>query len=150
LNAYFVDTSAAAKRYISELGSGWTRTWLDVNAGNQIYVSDLIRVEMFSLLHRYQRTRFFSKASIGRMQSAFLRHFQSEYSVIPLDERLIADAADLAVQHPLRALDCIQLASGLAAARLITSSLTFVSADNNLLAAATVEGLKTDNPNLHP
>jgi hypothetical protein len=30
------------------------------------------------------------------------------------------------------------------------SQLTFLSADDNLLAIANAEGLFTDNPNLHP
>jgi len=83
LSAYFVDTSALAKRYISETGSTWTRSWLHVSSGNQIFVSELIRVEMFSLLHRYQRMNLFSNASIRRMQNAFLRHFNQSIQLLP-------------------------------------------------------------------
>ncbi|MBA3873148.1 MAG: type II toxin-antitoxin system VapC family toxin [Anaerolineae bacterium] len=119
MSAYFVDTSALAKRYIREMGSTWTRSWLHVSGGNQIFVSELIRVEMFSLLHRYKRMNLFSNASIGRMQNAFLNHFQSEYSVIALNEALITEAADLAAKHPLRALDSIQLTCGLVAAHSV-------------------------------
>ncbi len=84
------------------------------------------------------------------MQNAFLSHFHSEYSVIALNEALIAEAADLAARHPLRALDCVQLASGLAASRSVKQPIIFVSADVALLTAANAEGLTTDNPNLHP
>ena len=150
MSSYFVDTSALAKRYISETGSGWTRSWLHINTGNVILVSELVRVEMFSLLHRYQRTGAFSAASITRMKNAFLRHLQSEYSIVPIDEVLISEAADLSAHHPLRALDSIQLACGLSAAQSIGVPLIFVSADAVLLSAASAEGLTTDNPNLHP
>lgn len=150
MTAYFVDTSALAKRYISETGSTWTRNWLHINTGNVILVSELVRVEMFSLLHRYQRTGTFSVATIGRMKSAFLQHLQSEYSIVTLDGLLIVEAADLTVRHPLHALDSVQLASGIRAARSMTAHLTFVTADTNLLAAASAEGLATDNPNQHP
>lgn len=150
MTAYFVDTSALAKRYISETGSTWTRSWLHINTGNVILVSELARVEMFSLLHRYQRTGTFSVASIGRMKTAFLQHLQSEYSIVTLDSSLIVEAANLTTRHPLHALDSMQLASVIRASRSITAQLTFVTADSILLNAAVAEGLKTDNPNMHP
>ncbi len=150
MTAYFVDTSALAKRYISEIGSTWTRSWLHINTGNVILISELVRVEMFSLLHRYQRTGTFSVASISRMKSAFLHHLQSEYSIVTLDRSLIVEAANLTVRHPLHALDRVQLASGIRASRSITAHLTFVTADSVLLTVANAEGLTTDNPNMHP
>ena len=150
MTAYFVDTSALAKRYISETGSTWTRSWLHIHTGNVILVSELVRVEMFSLLHRYQRMGTFSNTSVGRMKNTFLHHLQFEYSIVTLDSLLIIEAADLTIQHPLHTLDSVQLACGLVAARSIKQQITFVSADNNLLNAANAEGLTTDNPNLHP
>lgn len=150
MTAYFVDTSTIAKRYLSEKGSTWTRTWLHINTGNVILVSELVRVEMFSLLHRYQRMSLFSPASIGRIKIAFLRHLQFEYSIVTFDASLIAEVADLAARHPLRAFDCVQLACGLRAAQSMTAPLTFVTGDSVLLAAANDEGLATDNPNSHP
>ena len=67
-----------------------------------------------------------------------------------MNETIIAEASNIAAKYPLRALDSVQLTCGLLAARSINQPLTFVSADNNLLTAATAEGLATDNPNLHP
>ncbi len=56
----------------------------------------------------------------------------------------------LVAHHSLRTLDAIQRSSALEAQLLLSSPFIFVSADNNLLAAATAEGLAADNPNSHP
>lgn len=57
-------------------------------------------------------------------------------------------------RHPLRAYDAVQLASALRASRALQAArlppLLFLSADDRLTAAATHEGLATDNPNAHP
>ena len=37
--AYFPDSSALAKRYIAETGSGWVQTLTDPAAANTIYVA---------------------------------------------------------------------------------------------------------------
>ena len=54
-------------------------------------------------------------------------------------------------RHPLRAYDAVQLASGLFANDLLIAmeqpTLTFLCADDRLLAAAQAEGLAIDNPN---
>ena len=56
-------------------------------------------------------------------------------------------------QHPLRAYDAVQLASGLVANDVLLAAaippLTFLSADTRLLNAAALEGLTTDDPNLY-
>jgi hypothetical protein len=58
-------------------------------------------------------------------------------------------AALLADTHVLRAYDAIQLAAALEV-RSQDPSLTLVSADVDLNAAATAEGLPVEDPNTHP
>jgi predicted nucleic acid-binding protein len=73
---------------------------------------------------------------------------------VEINPPLILRATTLAESYALRGYDAVQLAAALTihdervAAGLPT--LTLVSADNDLNAAATAEGLAVDNPNNHP
>jgi predicted nucleic acid-binding protein len=67
----------------------------------------------------------------------------------------LAEAAgELVGRYPLRAYDAVQLASALRAqadlSQAASLTLTFLAADEHLLAAAQAEGLLTENPNRHP
>ena len=59
------------------------------------------------------------------------------------------EASRLADSHVLRAYDAVQLAAALDVHRL-DPSLTLLSADVELNAAALAEGLAVDDPNSHP
>ena len=63
---------------------------------------------------------------------------------------VLVQARSLVSAHPLRSLDAIHLASALRAETIVNEAVLFLSADNNLLGAATAEGFATDNPTLHP
>jgi uncharacterized protein len=82
------------------------------------------------------------------------QHCATEYRFVELDLNVVGLARDLLDRHPLRAYDAVQLASALRASRALQAthlpSLLFLSADDRLTAAATHEGLATDNPNTHP
>lgn len=84
------------------------------------------------------------------MLNNFLRHLDKRYQVIELNDNLFDEARRLLIKHPLRALDALQLASALQAAKVLGIQPIFISADTRLLAAATAEGLAVDDPNLHP
>jgi predicted nucleic acid-binding protein len=74
--------------------------------------------------------------------------------LVEVDAAVSDLAGELVDRHPLRAYDAVQLASALAANRILQllalSPLTFLSADDRLVAVARAEGLIADNPNLHP
>lgn len=61
---------------------------------------------------------------------------------------------DLAERHTLRGYDAVQLATACELNALLVSQqleqITFICADNALLAAANLEGLLTENPNNYP
>lgn len=60
---------------------------------------------------------------------------------------IIEEARNLIERHPLRALDSLQLATGLVESRKgFADQMIFVTADKTLLAAAGAEGLKVWNP----
>lgn len=150
MSVFFVDTSALAKRYLKETGSTWVMNWILPPAGNIIVLTELAIVEMASLLGRHHRSNLLSTANLGVLQANFLVHTEKEYLIVPLESMILVQARALINKYPLRALDAIQLASALQAVALLNQQIIFVSADNNLLSAATAEGFAVDNPLMHP
>jgi predicted nucleic acid-binding protein len=69
-------------------------------------------------------------------------------------QEVIDLAVELTRRQELRGYDAGQLASAMILNRALLAqelpALTFVSADDNLLAAARNEGLSVENPNWHP
>ncbi len=150
MTTFFVDTSALAKRYLTEKGSGWMRSICKISSSNIIVISELATVEMFSLFARREREQALTLSSGNRLRSLFLSHLKDEYIGVFVTTEVMADARYLVSKHPLRTLDAIQLACALRAEIVLNEKMTFLSADNRLLSAAAAEGLPTDNPNNYP
>jgi uncharacterized protein len=150
LSVFFLDTSALAKRYMSELGSSWVRSWILPKMGNTIIVSRLATVEMISLMIRKQREGVVSAGDFRRNRNNFFLHLRNQYEIIEFEPKVLVTARALLVQHPLRTLDAIHLASALQAQKTFDIKLKFICADTRLLAIAAAEGLPTDDPNAHP
>ena len=150
MSVFFTDTSGLAKRYVTELGSAWVRSWTDPQAGNTIVVSALAVVETVAALARRNREGALPAPAFVRLRNDFLLHVDNEYVVVALEYRTLVNAAELAVRHALRSLDAIQLACALEFSQATSHVPTFVSADRNLLAAAAAEGFPTEDPNAHP
>ncbi len=149
--AYFLDTSALARRYLPETGADWVSSWIVPAARNEIAISALAIVEMASLLARRRQEGTVSAADFTTLYGAFLAHAETQYFVVGLTGDVLRRAATLVAQHPLlRSLDAVQLACALAFAETRAIRPTFVSGDKRLLAAAAAEGLPVDDPNAHP
>ncbi len=84
----------------------------------------------------------------------FKRDFAKRFIVVDLTPQIVEQGISLAENYSLRGYDTTQLAVASAVKnRLLKSritSLTFISADNELNQAAQAEGLTVDNPNNHP
>ena len=151
---YHFDASAIVKRYVDEVGSGWVRAVVDASAGNVISIADVTRAEVVSAITRRGREGTLD----AEMAAESLRTFEADsaiqYRVVPTDYAIVSRAVDLLQQHPLRAYDAIQLATVVHANQSLLRYglplLVFVSADDDLLAAAGAEGLAAENPNQHP
>jgi predicted nucleic acid-binding protein len=150
LSNYFVDTSALLKRYLAETGSSWVRSWTGVQAGNLIAISELTTVEVVSSLTRRLRDAQLTANDVTQIQKVFLVHAKREYRVITFSKTTQRIARDLLLRHPLRTLDALQLASAIIFERQTGAKPIFVTADQRLLAAASVEGFVVDDPNKHP
>ena len=154
VKAYFLDTSALVKRYMTEIGSIWVSSLTNPILDNQIIVTRLTRVEVISALHRLLRDGKIDANDVTIDLKAFQHDWNTQYKIVEVDHELIEIAVALVQKYPLRAYDSIQLASALkvnpAFAEFPKGSFTFVAADHRLLKAAQEEGLLVDDPNEHP
>jgi predicted nucleic acid-binding protein len=81
-------------------------------------------------------------------------HCTTEHRLLGTNPIILDRAVRLTQNHRLRGYDAIHLATAVVVNEQYLAAghagLTFVAADNDLVAAAQLEGLATDNPNLHP
>lgn len=153
MSVYFFDSSAIVKRYVKERGTGWVIDTTNPATGDRIYVARITGAEVISAITRRSRGRGISQADMAAAIADFRNDFTYEYRVLEITPELITRAMALAESHALRGYDAVQLAAALEvndrSLILLIPALTFVSADKALNAAARVEGLTVDDPNVH-
>jgi uncharacterized protein len=151
---YYLDASALAKRYLAETGSGWVRGITNPAAANTCWISALSGVEVLGALYGGARTGAISRAQAAQMEVLLRHDLAALFQAIAPIQAIINDAMRLVSAHPLRAYDAVQLATALYLRSQSAASggalPTFVAADQDLIRAATAEGLSADDPNLHP
>ena len=152
--AYVLDTSAVVKRYIQETGTSWVRGIADPAAFNLIYLARITDVEVTSAVVRRQRGGNLSISDAAATLQQFRQDLTRGYRLIEVTPALLATARSLAERHGLRAYDAVQLAAAVELnAQWITAgtgTITLVSADQELNAAALAEAVPVEDPNLHP
>ncbi len=146
---YFLDSSALVKRYRQEVGSRWILELAAPPA--QLIVARLAHLEVASAIVRRGRESPEAARQVGRVLATLDSDFANIFQIVELTELVISRALDLVRTHGLRAADAIQLASALFLdpGPAVPVDLWLVSADNDLNAAATAEGLLVENPNNH-
>lgn len=151
--AYFLDTSALVKRHVRETGSGWIRSLTGAKTPHTIYLARITAVELTSAVTRRQRGGSLSSAQCGAILGHFGRQLAQRYRILEVTQSLLVQAVELARHRGLRTYDAVQLAAALEVGRLHQAvglgSVTLISADGELNIAATVEGLRVDDPNAH-
>jgi predicted nucleic acid-binding protein len=154
VNILFLDSSALVKRYVTEVGSAWVKGGSDPAAGNKCWGASVTRVEVAAALYRRVRTRALSLGQARRVEAIFRSELGTLLQSIPVGVAVLTDAMRLVATYPFRAYDAVQLATALSLrTRNATFGLAeplFVCADQSLILAAAAEGLRTDDPNLHP
>jgi uncharacterized protein len=152
--AYFLDSSALLKRYLSEIGTAWVQSLTAKASGNILLISRITSVEILSAIARRQREGSLTSEQTQTLRTIFQQHFTDQYEIVELTPTLTTLAGELCARQSLRAYDAVQLASALSILPIIAQSpenfLTFLTADDRLLRAAQLEHLQVDNPNLHP
>lgn len=149
-----MDASALVKRYLVESGSAWVESLCADEVSNAIAIAHFGLVETAAAFAAKQRGRFITPAEHDSALADLLRDAGGRYRLVTVGPSLIDEAIQLTRRQKLRGYDAIHLACALALNRPLVDndlpSLTFVAADDDLLAAAADEGLSVDNPNLHP
>jgi len=151
--AFFCDSSAIVKRYIAETGSAWLSA-ATTPKSNFVYVARITFVEVVSAISRREKGNHIRATDADTARLTFEQDYLNEFLKVEISETLIIEAANLAKKYALRGYDAIQLAAALETEKerfaVGLLSLTLLSADTDLNAAATAEGLTVDNPNNHP
>jgi predicted nucleic acid-binding protein len=147
--AYFLDTSTVVKRYAQETGTAWVQSLAAPTAGHLLAVVRITLAETVAAVTRKERGGLIKPQAAATALNDFHVDFAQQYVIVEVVAALVAQAAALARKHALRGYDAVQLAAALEVGSQIPS-LTLLSADTNLNAAAEAEGLLVDNPNNHP
>jgi predicted nucleic acid-binding protein len=146
---FFLDTSTVLKRYVQETGTPWVQALAAPAAGHSLIIVRITLAETIAAITRRERGGSITPADAAAALADFQLDFARQYFIIEVSAPLVDQAAALARKHGLRGYDAVQLAAALEAqARL--PSLTLLSADADLNAAALAEGLPVDDPNNHP
>lgn len=109
-------------------------------------MSALVSVEVPSAIWRKARTSGLSRSNATVLTRQFEIDYRGttatppKYDAIAVTQRILTQAASLVVAHPLRAYDAVQLASALAAKVVDPSLDRFCVYDQQLSAAASLEG----------
>lgn len=118
---YFFDTSALAKRYITEKGSDIVNDLFVKSSG--IYVSIICLPELFSALNRLKREGALTQSQYEGIKLSIVDEFK-HFQVCEFSPTIIAQTVSLLEQFPLRSLDALHLACFMQ-----TRNVTFVSSD---------------------
>jgi len=140
----FLDTSALVKLFHQEEGSDQIVALFQ--QGAQIWISDLARLEIMSALYRKFRNKELDELRLQTAVQAIDAQLQ-QFNIEPVN-RLTMDEALMLLKllgknHGLRTLDALHLATF----NLISEpTWYFVTADHNLMAAASTLGSSACNP----
>jgi len=152
--AFFLDTSALAKRYVIEAGSGWVTALTEPASRNSCWISSVTPVELLAGFYRRVRVGALTLAQAQTAEKVFRHELATHFLLVDLNAIILQEAMRLVGIHPLRAYDALQLAVALDLKNRRSGSgldsPTFVSADLNLNTAAAAEGLSVEDPNRFP
>jgi uncharacterized protein len=151
---YFFDSSALVKRYAKEPGSVWVERTTDLSSGNTVFIAEITNVEVTAAIARKLHGKSLSTADAALAFGRLHHDTNDEYVMLEISSEVLQSAVNLVKKHSLRGYDAVQLAAALETNRERTlfglPPIVFVSADDELNAAARAEGLAVENPNHHP
>ena len=138
----FLDTSSLIKLYHSEIGTDLLDKISEDFVINEIFLSDIAKVEFSSAIWKKVRTKDLTPNEASDIIISFNEDF-SNYTFIELDEELISTAINLVNKYGikgLRTLDSFQLASIIR----VKSELSYaITADDLLKSLIESEGIET-------
>lgn len=78
MSAFYIDSSALVKRYLTEIGSAWLTALLDPTLGNSVIVASLTRVETAAAIGSRQRGGSTTILERDRLVRLSLSHFDTQ------------------------------------------------------------------------
>src|SRR5215471_988125 len=93
--AYYLDTSALAKRYIVEVGSAWVQALVAQQSGQTIYTSVLTQPELVSALRRRVREGLLEAPEAEQLAQQVLEHMTQSYALAAITPSVITQACAL-------------------------------------------------------
>lgn len=138
-----LDSSGLVRRYdVLEPGSREVERLCSDDV-NQLYISQLTRVELRSAMQRKHSDGAFTDERLALAWESFQAHLVREYRLIEIDEAVIFRAETIVSRrHPVRAGDAIHIATAqIVGEALVLPDLLFVTADHRQANAAAAEGL---------
>ena len=139
----YLDSSALVKRYIDEPHSEAVAHLMDETLA--VGTSAISRVEVGAALARAARGDRLDAEGAHGAREQFADDWP-DFGKVPVTDRLLTRAEELAWKHGLRAYDAVQLAAALVCEETLTAldeSVLFACFDDELTAAANDEGLRT-------
>lgn len=100
MSAYYLDTSAIAKRYVNEPGSRWIRELVAARPRHLFASSRLLIVEIASALTRRLREKLITPRVYRDALKTFDDDCQFEYQLIEATDETIHTARDLVMRYP--------------------------------------------------
>ena len=134
----YLDSSALAKRYLSEEGSAEVERL--VAGAERVGTSIIARVEVVAALGRARRQKLLDDQPAARLRALFTGHWPA-FVRLSLSENTIERADALAWEMGLRGYDAVHLASALSWREAIGESPVFATFDRALGKAARAQGL---------
>lgn len=153
MSVVYFDTSALLKRYVTEAGSAWVRESVASASGVEVFTSSLTAVEATCAFARRLREGVLDMDAYITIERAFDYDIRYRYNILEVTPVTLETAQSLARRHPLRAYDAVHLATAWLVNQVLLredkAPLTFICADERLLAVAMAESLPSENPNRH-
>jgi len=144
--AFYVETSALIKRYRTEKGTEVVNAVFGREPPSvTLFVSHLVTVEVESAAIRALNGKALNRTAYGVMLRAFAEDL-GRMVVLPIAPQLLPEAAQLAREHALRALDALHFATVVRLSRVTKEPIVFVASDRDLLRASREKGFATLDP----
>lgn len=146
----FWDSSGLTKRYALERGSDIVNLLFHLVPTAQMICLQLTVGEVYWALVRKRNDKRISHTAFTRATLALRGEVldNPDFTKIPVDEDLLVRSLDFIERYAVNSVDALILCAALSARELLSPEdrLIFVSADERLLKAAELEGMKILNP----
>ena len=151
MSVFYLDTSVIVKRYRTEEGTDFVDILFDKvinNKEHSLATSTISILEFIAAMRRIQKANIISEDDLKDAISTF-RKDMDHFSLRPFNEDLLAKSISVVMDHALRTVDSLHLATVLELEEMmaeIDEDTILVSDDNEMCKAAEKESLVVLKP----